>query len=253
MFFVLSKLLAFLITPIIWIMSLLIFAFITKNQIRKRQSIVLSIALMYVFSNSFLFNEAMRFWELQSPPASKLQKYDLAVVLGGMLWYDKEYDRLQFVKSADRAIQAIDLYKKGKISKILFSGGSGSILHQDMKEALYARVFFQSYGVHDTDFVIESESNNTRENALFSKKIIDAKFKHSRLLLITSAFHMRRAIGCFEKTGLRFDFYSTDRYSGPRKWEFDNLLIPNTQTFDEWRMLLHEIIGFGVYKIAGFC
>lgn len=252
MFFILSKVLSFIIAPLTWIFVLLLLALFAKNAKRKRTFLIFSIALFYIFSNAFLQNEIMRLWELKPHKYEDLKVYDAGIVLGGMLWYDKEFDRLQFTRSTDRAVQAIELYKRGIIKKIFFTGGSGSILHPDMKEGIFAKRFLITMGIPEEDILIENESNNTRENALFTKQIIDTAIPNGKFLLITSAFHMRRSLGCFEKAGLKVDYYSTDRYSGQRKIEFDYLLMPNSQAFEEWKMLIHEMVGFVVYKIMGF-
>ncbi len=194
----------------------------------------------------------MRLWELNARKYETLKTYDAGIVLGGMLWYDQEFDRLQFSRSTDRVIQAIELYKKGYIKKIVFTGGSGSILHQDKKEGVYARRFLLTMGIPELDIIIESESNNTRENAVFTKQVLEAQLPNGNFLLITSAFHMRRSLACFAKVNMPMEYYCTDRYSGPRKFEFDYLFIPTSQAFEEWKMLIHEIVGFLVYKISGY-
>jgi hypothetical protein len=48
------------------------------------------------------------------------------------------------------------------------------------------------------------------------------------------------------------DPYSTDRYAGPRKFEFDHLFIPNISALNDWNNLIHEMIGFITYKISGY-
>ena len=107
-------------------------------------------------------------------------------------------------------------------------------------------------GIPEQDFIIETESRNTRENAVFTKQVLDKEIPGGNFLLITSAFHMRRSLGCFNRAGMKVDYYSTDRFSGPRKFEFDNLFIPNSQAFESWKMLIHEVTGFIVYKISGY-
>lgn len=252
MFFIFSKLLSFAIAPLTWIFALLVWAIFTKQALKRRKLLISALLVLYFFSNSFLLNLVMRNWEIAPKKHNELSSYDAGIVLGGMLWYDKEFDRMQFTRSTDRVMQAVDLYKRGIIKKIVFTGGSGSILHQDMKEGKYAEQFLLNLGIPATDILIESESNNTRENAVFTQKLLAQKMPAAKCLLITSAFHMRRSIGCFNKVGMQFDYYSTDRYSGPYKLEFDYLLIPSSLAFEEWKMLIHELVGYVVYKISGY-
>ena len=254
MFFILSKVLVFIITPIVWIVALLIISLFTKKPKRKRRTFIAALILLLFFSNSFLLDNVMRMWEIPAVSEVDLKdSYDVGIVLGGMMSYDSNLDRLQFSKGVDRILQAIQLYKDGVIEKILITSGSGSITYSDIKEAPLIKKYLLTLEIPEEDILIESESKNTRENALFSKPILDKEAPEGKYLLITSAFHMRRSIGCFKKVGIKVTPFSTDRYSGgPRRWALDFLLIPNVEAFHTWNVLIHEMTGYWVYKIMGY-
>ncbi len=252
MFFFLSKTAAFLITPIVWIFGLMVYSLFSKIPDRKRKSLGTAVLLFYIFSNSFVLDEAMRAWEIPAVHADSLEIYDAGIVLGGMIKYDKALDRTQYEQGSDRIIQAVELYKKGKIKTIFFTGGSGSIAYPDSKEAPYIKKFLLNMGIPDSCVLTESESKNTRENATFSKPILEKKFAAGKFLLITSAFHMRRSSACFNKIGIETAPFSVDRQSGSRKFELDHLFIPSADAFWHWSNLIHEWIGVLVYKIAGY-
>ncbi len=252
MFFLLSKLLVFIITPLVWILSLLFVSFYSKNEIRKRKCLKWSLILALFFTNSFIFDEVARAWEVPATKFSDLKTYDYGIVLGGMSVNDEEMNRVQFYRGVDRLIQAIDLYKRGYIKKIIFTGGSGRLLHPEMKEGELLKPYILKMGVATEDLLIENESNNTRENAVFTKKLIDNDSLKGKFLLITSAFHMRRSLRCFKKVGITADPYSTDRFAGPRKFEFDHLFIPNISSMNDWTGLIHEMIGYFTYRIMGY-
>lgn len=194
----------------------------------------------------------MRNWEIPALSSADLPQaqYEAAIVLGGMSFYDGKINRIQFTRSADRLFQAIDLYKSGKIKKIIFVGGSGSILHNKEKEAFFVKEYLQKIQFPDSVLLIESESKNTHENAFLVKPLLP--YSKARYLLVTSASHMRRSLGCFKKAGIATYPYSVDRYSGPRKFEFDHLIIPNIAALQEWTVLIHEMVGYVVYKIEGY-
>jgi uncharacterized SAM-binding protein YcdF (DUF218 family) len=253
MFFILSKILAFLITPLVWIIALLIWAVFAKEETRKKKLRRTALVLILLFSNSFIFDEAARAWEIPATPFKEVKKYKYGVLLGGMSAYDPAMSRAQFYRGADRLIQAVELYRMGLIKKIVFTGGSGRILHPEMKEGNYINRYLLYMGIPKEDVLIESESQNTRENALFTKKMLDEKNIKGEMLLITSAFHMRRSLGCFRKAGMTVDPYSTDRFSGPRKFEFDYLFIPNLSAMNDWDTLIHEMVGYVTYKVFGYC
>jgi uncharacterized SAM-binding protein YcdF (DUF218 family) len=252
MFFLLSKLLAFVITPIVWIITFLLLAYFKKDELKRKKFFRWALILILFFSNGFLLDEAFRCWELPATPFHKMKQYDYGILLGGMSANDETLDRVQFFRGVDRLIQTIDLYKRGVIKKIIFTGGSGRVLHPEMKEGELIKPYILKMGVAEADLIIENESNNTRENALFTKAIIDKEKLQGDFLLITSAFHMRRSIGCFTKVGIQSDYYVTDRYAGPRKWELDFLLIPNSSTLSDWSVLFKEWVGYITYKLVGY-
>lgn len=253
MFFIISKILAFLFTPIVWIATFLLIGLFSKNSKRKKKALLAAIVMFLFFSNSFLFDEAVRLWEVPAIKESQLNSpYDAGIVLGGMIRLDEQNDRLQFSRRNDRLMQAVSLYKKGHINKIFFTSGSGSLAYPDIKEAPLARRFLLEIGIPESDIVLESASNNTYENALFSKPVLQNYFPEGKFLLITSASHMRRSLGCFYKQGITATPFSTDRYSGPRKFIFDHAFIPNAESLFNWDSLIHEMLGCVIYKIAGY-
>lgn len=251
MFFALSKLLAFIITPGLWLVTLLALALFSKNEKRKKRCLRWGFWVFIFFTNGFIFNLIMYAWEIPAgPPKSKV--YETGIVLGGMSVYDQELDRVQFFRGVDRLLQAVELYRKGVIRKIVFTGGSGRLLHPEMKEGLYLKRYLYYFNIPEKDFIMESESQNTHENAEFTKVILDKENITGNQLLITSAFHMRRSVGCFEKAGIPVECYSTDRYAGKPKFEFDYALIPNISVMEAWSNLIHEMVGYVTYKIMGY-
>lgn len=253
MFFIVSKILNFLIIPLIWIFILFIITCFQKKPKRKNRFLVISILVLYLFSNEFVFNELVRPWEIPAKSYEELIKYDIGVVLGGVISYDEKLERIQAQRGFDRVVQAIELYKRGYIRKIFISGGSGSISFPGMKEALFLKKHLLTLGIPEEDILIEAESKNTRENALFTSEILkEHGLADASLLLITSAYHMRRAQACFDKVGLKTDPFSTDRTTGPRRKQPDYLFIPNSGILFGWNAIIHEWLGYLIYFFAGY-
>jgi uncharacterized SAM-binding protein YcdF (DUF218 family) len=252
-FFIISKLLNFIIEPVVWVAALLLIALITKNQVRRKRFLIAGFVALYLFSNCFILDEFMRKWETPAVYDTDIKvKYDAGIVLGGMIAYDHLLVRPQFDRAGDRLYQAVALWRSGKIKKILLNGGSGSILEDQVKEADILKAYLIKVGVPDSVILTESFSKNTHENALFAKRVLDSVAPHGRFLLITSAFHMPRALKCYQKCGITVDPYSVDRFSGPRKFVFDHLFIPDAGAMSGWNTLLHEWIGYIIYKISGY-
>ena len=254
MFFVLSKVFSFLIKPISWVFALLLFALFTRDPRKRRNRLVWVIVMMYFFSNPIPYGYVIRAWEERPVEKAQLGKYEAVIVLGGLSGYDKGLKRIIFGQGSDRLFQAYELYKQGYAKRLLMTGGSGLVLSQDMKEGTFVRDYLLGIGMNKKDLLIESESRNTRENALLTKELLDAEGIQGKFLLVTSAFHMRRAKGCFDKAGIDVDIYPTDRHGrDPGKYSLSpDIIFPNAGVLTAWNHLIREWVGYCVYKVKGY-
>ena len=250
MFFFLSKLLVFLLSPFVWVFVLLILSFYFKKRKYGKKFLLTGIIVLYFFSNSFIRKEVYRYWEY--PFTTIDRNYDYAVVLGGFSLFDYQASRLTFSDAGDRLFQAYQLYQQGKVKKLLLTGGSGSVLHPEMTEADKVKNFLISLKVPEQDIIMENASRNTHENAVNTAEWISRNDPSASCLLVTSATHMRRALGCYKKAGLKVTPYTTDRLTEPRQFDPENLFVPNADNLDKWNFFLKEIVGIAVYKVRGF-
>lgn len=213
----------------------------------------MGLLLLFFFSNSFIANKVFHAWEEDPVSLSTLRNYNTAIVLTGVASYRKGHaDRIFFGKGADRVIHTVQLYKLGKVKKILISGGSGALSGEKIAEANQLRLVFLFCGVPDSDIILENQSRNTKESSRFTKSLIDSLGINGEILLVTSAFHMPRSIGCFEKAGLKVDAYPVGFYSIDGEVDFEDLIIPSEDAINKWTILIHEIFGFWVYKVMGY-
>ena len=245
MFYIISKLLSFLFQPIIWIFILLIIALFYKSQ--RRKILIISISLFYFFSNSFIADEVTRIWEVKRFAPNLT--YDVGIVLGGIADYDKITKAHNFNKNADRLMYAEQLYHKGIIKKIMLSGGNGLLFNDGYIESEAMRDYLLANKIPITDIIIENTSRNTIENAMNSAEILKEKYNEGTFLLITSANHMRRAQLCFNKANLEITAFPTDCTNSYRSTGYDYILFPRVEALERWQDLIHEWIGYIVYKI----
>jgi len=254
MFFYLSKFLSFVISPMVWIVAMLLFSLFLKNEKRAKKLRVAAVLMLLICSNSFLVDECFRKWEPVTPDHDLMDtKYEGAIVLGGIGEVDLRLKKISFGWGGDRLFQTLALYHKGRIKKIIFTGGSGSIEFPDKKEGLYVKKYLKSIHVPDSATIIESESKNTYENAVFTKKLLDSLNLKGNFLLVTSAYHMPRALAVFKKAGYQnLTPYITNKASGIRRFSFDHLFIPSAGALFSLEALIHEWVGYLIYRLKGY-
>lgn len=253
MFFILSKIFYFLLSPLIWCLLLLLLGLVLRKHKRSRGMLIASLIMFFVFSNSFVVDEFMRMTEEPMVSMESIGTYDAGIVLGGgMVTYDQEFKRLIFHDNTDRVLQAELLYKQGRIKKILLSSGSGSLVFRDRLEAPLLRDYLVQSGIPAADILVDSTSDNTRENAVNSSRLLNDSLPGGKFLLITSALHMSRAKACFVKCGLQPDVFPVSKKTEKRRWDIGYLLVPEPANLVVWNKLLHEWIGTIIYKFNGY-
>jgi uncharacterized SAM-binding protein YcdF (DUF218 family) len=245
MFFIASKLLAFLSKPIIWIFFLVLSSLIFKN--KRRKLLITSLVFFYFFSNEFIADEFSKLWQVPAKHINDIEKrYDYGVVLGGYSSYNQRTNQINFNESGDRLISAIELYKLGKIKKILISGGNGELINDGMRESAWSKDFLLNMGIDKADIILEDSSRNTMENAQYTARLLQ---EDHNTLLITSANHMKRATYCFKKQNIKHDTFPTDGIKNNITLHFGYLFIPDSKVLKQWESLIHEWIGYIVYRI----
>ena len=228
-----------------WIFALLISALIFKN--KRRKLLIVSLITFYFFSNSFVADSCARLWE--TPRFHPTEKYDIGIVLGGSADYDKITKAHNFNKHADRLMDAEQLYHQGIISKIMLSGGNGMLFNDGYIESEAMRDYLLINKIPAEDIIIENTSRNTIENAVNSATILNEIYPNGIFLLITSATHMKRAQLYFDKANLEITAFPTDCTTSYRSTDYEYLLFPRVEALERWQDLIHEWIGYIVYKI----
>jgi uncharacterized SAM-binding protein YcdF (DUF218 family) len=217
--------------------------------------IVITASLFYALSNDFIINELCTAYEHPATSRRKLEMHDIGIILtGGLMNEEKEpVDNLFLGSHADRFAQAILLYKEKKIKKILISGGDLKLISRPIKsEGKLVAEFMIKCGVNPADIILENKSVNTYQNAKFTAELVRKKYPEQRLILLTSASHLPRAIACFEKQHLPVTPYGTDYMSKKRGFLWIQL-IPSGYALEDAQTLLHEWIGYLTYKVMGYC
>ncbi|MGR9170111.1 YdcF family protein [Rhizobium sp. KDH_Rht_773_N] len=163
---------------------------------------------LYTTSGNYLLQQL----EERFPrPAADPEDVKCMIVLGGAFQNEVNTARhgIEFADGADRFIEALRLAQKYPQSRILVSGGDGSLSGTYEGDAVASRRFFPLFGVGKERLVEEAQSRTTYENARNTKEFL-AQQGLSDCLLITSAFHMPRSVGLFRKLGIEIVPWPTD-------------------------------------------
>lgn len=255
MFFVLSKILGFFALPsndaatIAVIGVALLF---TRFKRTGRALATLGVALLLVAGLTPLGNALIYPLEERFPPWDVSRgEPDGIVVLGGAIGPDLSALRgmPDLNEAAERITVVAELARKYPEARIIYSGGNGRLVLRVGTEAEVALRLFESFGIARSRLVAEDKSRNTVENAVFSKALADPK-PGERWLLVTSGYHMPRAIGTFRQAGFPVEAYPVDwRTRGPI-----DLVMPMESVaagLGRTDTALHEWVGLVAYWLLG--
>ncbi|HWB44888.1 MAG TPA: YdcF family protein [Hyphomicrobiaceae bacterium] len=151
-------------------------------------------------------------------------------------------------EAAERMTEAVVLARRFPQARVVFSGGSGALIAREPPEAAAAGRLFTALGVDPARALLEDKSRDTYENALYTHRLLQPK-PGERWLLITSAWHMPRAIGCFRQAGFAVDAWPVD-YRTPRRLR----LLPFPSLPEGLRRVdfaMREYAGLVVYRLTG--
>ena len=251
--FQLTKLLSLLLYPLNQAILLALLALLALLLHRSRTavcSLAVAIAWLYLCSTAVFADFLMGTLEDPYPPRalSVTARADAIVLLGGAIRGDVHMGSLgDLNQQADRLVHAVALYKAGKAPRLLVTGGGAP---GERSEAEIMRDLLQVMGVPEPAILMEDRSRNTYQNAIYTAAKLE-QLGLNKILLVTSAFHMRRSEALFAARGLEIIPAPTDyqRLIGPAvvpRW------LPGVS--DLWRTThaLHEILGYRVYRYRGW-
>jgi uncharacterized SAM-binding protein YcdF (DUF218 family) len=133
-------------------------------------------------------------------------------------------------------------------AKLVFTGGTGSLLEPNLREADAAARFLYRLGVDPSRVLFERKSRNTFENAVFTRQAVQPG-PADRWLLVTSARHMPRAVGAFRQAGWRVDPFPVDYRTRRTLNPWRNLNF--SARLGALRAALREWVGLAFYYATG--
>lgn len=253
MFFTFSKILTFTLDPLIWLL-LVCFFFLFKSKIQAKTKLIYTCCLFVwcFFSSPYGSNKLFATLENFTEPSVQSSHYEAVVVLSGMLHLSNSTEeQLEFGEGVERILTGIQWVLEEKANFLIISGGEGALFPTGKSESIYLQEFAMSLGVPEEKILIDSTSRNTYENAVEVEKIVQQKgFK--QILLVTSAFHMFRAKGCFSQVGLEVDVFPVDYYTVTHVSSDFRRFLPSSNSLRITALGIHEMVGILAYSIRGY-
>jgi len=253
MFFLISKILAPFWEPLTYVFLLVLAALVFYQKSRLAKTcLLLALLLLMVFGTGPVPDMMVRVLETKYGPVSPIPHVDAVIVLSGAVNLQRSTpEYIEFGDGVDRILTGIKLVQEGHADMLIITGGSGDIYDQTKSEAVFLRQFAINFGVPEEKILIDSSSRNTYENAVNTKAVMEQNGIYSSIL-VTTASHLPRSMGCFRKLGLEPIPYPVDFQSSPDPDYHILDVIPDTGALKKTSFVLHEYIGILAYKLAGY-
>jgi uncharacterized SAM-binding protein YcdF (DUF218 family) len=185
-------------------------------------------------------------------PPPDLPSPEGIIVLGGAINDPVSQARQQtiFDEGGERLTEAVVLAKLYPQARVVYTSGSSSFAGTTSTEALQARKLMSQMGIAPERVTIEDKSRNTEENASFTAAIVHPQASQ-HWIVVTSAFHMPRAMGVFEKAGFHPIAYSVSFRTQGRELEDLRVTFDPVRNLRTFEIAVHEWIGLVAYWASG--
>ncbi|MBY0428575.1 MAG: YdcF family protein [Alphaproteobacteria bacterium] len=245
--FWLGKLVWAIFSPAHFIVILFVFSFFLSQQsflksfIRGITALFFLIALLFPIGDWALLPLEKCGFDQGMP-----MRVDGVIILGGAVdtLVSDQRHAITFNGSAERIFALLKLIKQYPSAQFIYTGGSNSLKQGSPGEAEYVKQFLDDMGMRPPTMAFESHTRNTYEDALMNKDIY-GKTPKQNWLLVTSAFHMPRTYGLFQKLAQKTDtlFYPyTVDYKTFGNFKFE-LRMDMLQTLLKFDLAAHEYVG----------
>jgi uncharacterized SAM-binding protein YcdF (DUF218 family) len=254
MFFIVSKLAWFIFAPLNFVVLLCLLGLVlwTFGFRLGRTLLYVGITALVICCFTPLGALLTRPLEDRFPVAPKDLKPPAGIiVLGGAL--DEQLTEARgtpaLLAGAARLTAGVELARRYPQARLVFTGGAATLTHELVGEANGVRALWLALGVPESQMSFEDVSRNTWENAIFTRNLLAPK-PGENWLLVTSAWHMPRAVGIFRRVGFDVTPYPVDFFTYGDSRDFD----PTPAVLDELTMLnysVHEWVGLVAYRLTG--
>jgi uncharacterized SAM-binding protein YcdF (DUF218 family) len=250
MSFIVMKVFQYLLLPPSSILLLMLAGMLLLRRNRKagRALLVIGMLLLYLLSLPAVADMLIRPLESAYPPVTgKRITADAVVVLTGgvrdLSWIPASPAPSE--QSLDRLVMGIHLATTHRLPLVI-SGGTGAIAPTAVREADAMADTAVMLGFPSRDIMIENRSRNTLESVEAMAAMIPGK----AVILVTSAYHMKRSVAMFRKKGFSPIPASTGFQVSYRLASVGNL-IPRAGSLETSSTALSEYMSLAWYSMTG--
>lgn len=242
----LHKILPLILSPLIVTMLLMIYGVI-KN--KKRYSVA---GLVLLYASSTFFIADFLFAKLEGQglkiEAKDAPRADAIVVLSGMMKHVQgSAGPVTEWNDADRFFAGLELYQAGKAPRLIFTGGVLPWEKTMQSEGAVLKAHAQRFGIPEASISVSGDAQNTAQEAV----AVRAMLTESKILLVTSAFHMQRAKQQFERQGFEVSAFPVDfkvRANTFTPMDF----LPDPGALGLTHVVVRECIGRLYYQLSAW-
>lgn len=231
-------------SPFTWLIILLVAGYFIRRKALRRVCYIVALVIFLIFSSPALYNQYAEWYQPKPATLAENAHHSFGILAGGFGSVDADGNGY-FNSSSDRFLQTVKLYKAGIINQILISGGNSKKKDNGFEEGKWAKQEMIPFGIPDSVIFVEDRSDNTKENAANSKKILDSLLAPPPYVLITSAFHLPRAKRLYEQSGMEIIPFPCNYTEGRGPFQFSEL-IPDITVMFNWSKFIRETLWLKV-------
>lgn len=248
MFFTISKAFAFLLDPLFYLylsfIVLILFSYKKKNTFK----LIIGISMYCLLITSPLVGFICSKYENSTTKPEILDSDTVMILGGGSLYFDKTKGIYILGGTFERFLESLRLMKNNQLKRLIISGGDPRPLPQNIEGESYSfQRLSMELGVPKENIYVEAKSLNTYQEAIFIKDYLTQN-NIKKIIVVTSAIHMPRSIAIFKKQGIEVIPYPVNYLEHSLRDSFEWGLY----RVDELRSLIHELVGFLVYRLKGY-
>ena len=239
-----NKILPIIISPLGLIIILLFFGVFRKRMLPS----LIGLIILIILSLPIVSGQLIKLLEQNYRPTTpnETARADTVIVLSGMVTLSEKNDGIhyEFSEAVDRIFAGINLLKIGKAQKIILTRGKLPWSVGD-PEGEFLAEFIQSLGINPNRILLSEIVQNTNDEAKAISRMLP---KNSEVILVTSAFHMPRAVKVFQNQNLKVIPYAVDFRSSVKEINIIDFL-PQASAFKDSNFYFREIIGRAYYSM----